>query len=138
MRIHTTANYTDVRNAAEKAGVAVVKCDLHGSRSRPRAFEIKLEGASRRRPNFGASDGYAATWDQWGVFLGFLFDLDPEMTCWAYKGSAEFHYATMGRFEDGWPSDAHGDHTFRYQGVSCVQSCTKCTASQTWAHKMAA
>jgi hypothetical protein len=31
-----------------------------------------------------------------------------------------------------WPTDAHGDHTFRYAGVPFSQKCTKCSATQSW------
>lgn len=31
-----------------------------------------------------------------------------------------------------WPDDAHGDHTFRYDGVPRESRCTKCSAVRRW------
>lgn len=172
MRIHSDHLTTaDIYQAARHARVDVVtEGNLErGSRSRDHAFEVKLEGESRRRPNGGASgkgyaSGYAATWDQWGVFLGILFDIDPGAKCWAYDGRDAFQARTNERFVapmidvgvstnynvvNGrahhdpsvtvhrlgaayWPDDAHGDHRFTFQGVPREQSCTKCSAKQTW------
>lgn len=147
MRIHTDAHLSTILEAARQARVYLVKCDEHGSRSRSRAFEIKLEGDSRRRPNggqSGAGSGYAATWDQWGVFLAFIFAADDTASCWAYAGAADFHYKTNGRFEDRsdevdyatepvyWPADAHGDHRFEFSGTPGSQTCKNCSAVQRW------
>ena len=154
MRIHsdviTTANLFE---AAHLARVDLVDYKQHGSRSRTRAFNVKLEGESRRRPNGGSSatygesggSGYAATWDQWGVFLGYLFEIDPRMVTPYYSNKRDFDHKTGSRFRvrgtwtDGdkrgtthWPRDAHGDHTFRFAGVPFEQSCTKCSAVQRW------
>jgi hypothetical protein len=180
MRIHCSNDVTTstIYAAARHARVDVTITE-HGSRSRDHAFDVKLEGESRRRPNGGASgagSGYAATWDQWGVFLGFIFDVDPDAKCWAYDGRSDFARKTRYRFvkrpatctcepfpayrdqsvtatlvhDDGcesqgaipytfkaggvtyWPTDAHGDHRFEFAGVPRQQSCTKCSAVQTW------
>lgn len=152
MRIHTDATLTTIVNAARIARVDLVVSTEHGSRSRARAFEVKLEGVSRRRPNGGSSgagSGFAATWDQWGVFLAHLFEVDPTAKCWAYDGAEDFANKTADRFgapetfmtPDGyrdvftsydWPDDAHGDHTFRYDGRPFEQACTKCSAVRRW------
>lgn len=135
MRIHTHSHGT-IQLAAMDAGVDLVKCEEHGSRKSTRAFEIKLEGASKRRSNGGSSgagSGYAATWDQWGVFLAAIFAVDPDASCWAYKNSADFDYQTGMRFENGWPKDSHGDHTWRFAGVPREQACTKCSAVRRFA-----
>lgn len=150
MRIHTDVlTYSDLHRAATIARVDLVDSDEKGSRSKVRAFNVKLEGESRRRPNGGSSgagSGYAATWDQWGVFLAVLFDRDPQMVTPYYANLWDFDARTDWRFspEDvaskriageeptWWPADAHGDHTFRFAGTPRSQSCTKCTASQTW------
>lgn len=137
MRIHTdTLTQLNVFEAARHARVEV-DMSSHGSRKRDHAFNVLLTGESRRRPNSGkggASDDYAATWDQWGVFLAFLFNLDPHMVTPYYADANEFHTRTSDRFDvlDFWPSDAHGDHTFRWNGVPRQQDCTKCSAVQKW------
>jgi len=109
----------------------------HGSRSRDRGFEVRLTGESKRRPNSGtrgAGDDYAATWDQWGVFIAYLFDRDPEMMTQDYADLDEFQFRTNYRFnvEGYWPSDAHGDHRFKSYGVPYRQECTKCSAVTRW------
>lgn len=148
MRIHSnTLTSQDVFAAAYEARATVEVLTEHGSRSRDHAFEVKLTGESRRRPNggnYGAErDLYAATWDQWGVFLGILFDRDQSVTIpTAYVDAKTFDARTSYRFNpdgndraDGsnfWPADAHGDHTFRYAGIPFTQACTKCSAVQRW------
>lgn len=145
MRIHSdTLTSQDVYNAARVARATVEVLTQHGSRSRDHAFEVKLTGESRRRPNggnYGAErDVFAATWDQWGVFLQILFDLDENLTIpRAYVDRDEYVYRTDARFvkigggwDNYWPADAHGDHTFRYAGIPYTQACTKCSAVQRW------
>lgn len=135
MRIHTSATFLDVCKAAQTARVDLINSDEHDSRSAEHAFEIKLEGESRRRPNGGSSgagSGYAATWDQWGVFLAHLFAIDPSTHCWAYKNQADFNFKTNFRFAalngSDWPVDSHGDHKFEYSGTPFEHKCKKCSA----------
>lgn len=166
MRIHTDRlTESDIYTAARHARADVVVLTEHGSRSRDHAFNVKLEGESRRRPNGGASgkgyaSGYAATWDQWGVFLAILFDIDPDAftpydksgayfdqrTNWRFRPtvvglgeSTNYHvvnvvadppYHTLG--SSYWPDDAHGDHRFEFAGVPREQACRKCSAVQRW------
>ncbi len=132
MRIHTSATREQVEAAMRKAKVRATAFSEHGSRSRDRAFEVVLSGASRRRQNGGERE-YAATWDQWGVFLASIFEVDPAMKCWAYDGVDAFDHRTNYRFEGAEaPADAHGDHTFRFSGTPYTQSCTKCSAISRW------
>lgn len=131
MRIHTdTLTYSDMTHAAMAARVNFTTIQQHGSRSRDHSFDVILTGESRRRQNGG--EDMAATWDQWGVFLAYLFDKDSEAKCWAYSDASQFAYRTVYRFEDGWPTDAHGDHRFQYDGMPYTQKCTKCTARNRW------
>lgn len=151
MRIHSDVlKFSDIHDAARIARVDVVKLSDHGSRRRSQAFDVKLEGESRRRPNGGSSgagSGYAATWDQWGVFLAVLFERDPEMLTPYYTDAENFADRTADRFgapevvmgsggyrEEfkayGWPEDAHGDHKFEYAGQPRVFECRKCSATQ--------
>lgn len=137
MRLHVSNEVTKakVRKAAERAGAWFAVLSEHGSRKADHAFEVKLLGTSNRRPNggsYGASNDYAATWDQWGVFLSALFEIDPNMSSYAYRDAHDFDEKTDYRFEVGWPTDAHGDHTFRFKGVIGEQGCTKCSAVQRW------
>jgi len=148
MRIHTDIlTEADIHDAAREARVSYAGGGFtrHGSRSRDHAFNVLLTGESKRRPNggnYGAADDYAATWDQWGVFLAVLFDRDPNMKTPYYVDAHDFHVRTNDRFNpDGndraeglgyWPADAHGDHRFEYAGVPREQSCKKCSAVVRW------
>lgn len=144
MRIYTNEiTWSTIFDAARKAGVTI---DRNRSFT-PRVgqeeggydfgFDITLRGDSRRSPNYGTGprgyDEKAATWDQWGVFLSWLLHIDNYAKIGGlkypyYNGSADFDYKTDGRFSNPgvMPDDAHGDHTFRFDGTS--QSCTKCSA----------
>lgn len=146
MRIHTDNLTTgDLMDAAKIARVEI-DWTSHGSRSRDHAFEVRLTGESRRRPNsgqYGATrDAYAATWDQWGVFLAELFQRDATATIpSAYRdgeafanhtgdrsGAPEVVMTADGYAEEfksyGWPEDAHGDHRWEHAGRGREQSCT--------------
>lgn len=135
MRIHTDSiRVSDLNDAARIARVDM-EVTTHGSRKRDHAFEVKLTGESRRRPQGGGLDAFAATWDQWGVFFAHLFMVDSNAHMGtAYDGVEEFDYKTSHRFdvEGYWPSDAHGDHRFQYAGIPYTQACTKCTATHRW------
>ena len=130
MRLHTSATEADVRAAAKVARATLARLSEHGSRSREHAFEVTLTGESSRWPNGGRTTdrGKAATWDQWGVFLAALYAIDPQMTCWAYSGAYEFHVRTAERFANGWPDDAHGDHSWVWG--SGRGQCRRCSAQQ--------
>lgn len=151
MKIHVdNLTAASIRLAARKAGVSIVNLTEHGSRKATRAFNVNLEGDSNRRPNRqGARDnmpggtGFAATWDQWGVFLSVLFDIDPLVSTPYDTSASAFHVRTADRFNpdnpdnranpDGfWPADAHGDHRFEYVGRPRQQSCKHCTATVNW------
>lgn len=156
MRIHTDRLTFSNIIAAARLARADIDIEQKGSKSRERAFVVHLTGESKRRPNRrGKSDpdAYAATWDQWGVFLGVLFHVDSKrtfdvslpMSAGMYSDQADFNYKTDSRFVKRlaatdldpslftfWPADAHGDHTFKWAGVPYEKSCTKCSAVQRW------
>lgn len=146
MRIHSDSLYlSDLMDAARIARVFFDRIEEKGSRSREHAFDVTLTGESRRRPNGGNrganTDDYAATWDQWGVFLSVLFDRDPAMVTPYYADADDFHHRTAHRFDPegedrgrtGFePNNQHGDHTFRFAGTPREQSCTKCSAIRRW------
>ena len=166
MRIHTdTLSASDFYSAAI---IARVSMDLteHGSRSRNRAFNVLLTGESRRRTNpghaWGEERGFAATWDQWGVFLAVLFAADDERAFEAsrteqgarrmvtpYYATAEAFAAATGDRSGapevkvdlgyystftsyGWPEDAHGDHSWMRPGRPGVRLCRDCSAEERW------
>lgn len=138
MRLHTdTITLTDVYKAvADLPGVYVFVSE-HGSRSKARAFEIKLEGTSNNRTNPGTRgaydpESYAATWDEWGVVIARLFMIDAD-AFWGvpknptYENAWNFHTITAGRFESGdMPEDTHKRHTWQWNFGAAT--CKKCSA----------
>lgn len=138
MKIHsdkiTAAHMYD---AAHKAGVDFERMDQKGSRSKARAFDFLLTGSSNRRPNSGhrgaTGDVYAATWDEWGMFLAYLFDVDPDAKATYYDNAEDFHWQTAARFHALIPSQQCRDHNWKFQGRAAtgsyaVYECPKCEA----------
>jgi len=79
-----------------------------GSRKRARAFDVILSGNNSRRQNGGtryADHGrdaeFAATYDEWGHFLAFLFAIDPRMVTPYYNGADDFHTKTANEYKAG-------------------------------------
>lgn len=147
MRIHTDGvENIDLDRAAFHAGVTFARKVRHGSRTHKHAWDVTLRGNSRRRPNHGgsgAAEGYAATWDQWGIFLAHLYNEDATMRCaGAYKDIDEFDFKTGERFWltfnretgefDGFElKDSHGDHKFESLVRAGGQQCN-CGAVRRW------
>lgn len=112
MRIHTdTITHLDIYDAARAAGSAVdFTAEEHASRTHARAYEVKLTGSSPRRPNTGrrgadwGTDEHAATWDEWGLFLAHLYDVDPDARAGGakipvYRNASDFYVKTGDRFD---------------------------------------
>ena len=85
----------------------------YSSRTHARAVEVTLFGDSSRGPNsgfYGMDNGdKAATWDQWGMFLSALFEVDPAARVGGAKNPIyidrdHFHWSTGGRYL-GTPDD---------------------------------
>ena len=55
-----------------------------GSRKRDHGFTVYLEGSSPRRSQHDR-DAYAATWDEWGIWIAALYDIDPEAIIGQYS-----------------------------------------------------
>ena len=121
MKIHSTAlDVLEIRKTAELAGVTFTRFDLKGSRKRAQGYDIILAGHSPRRQNGG--EDMAATWDQWGHFLGTLFDLDPEMVTPYYVNAEDFHWQTGGRYRDFDIADEHVSHKWEFSGEAVTGS----------------
>jgi hypothetical protein len=124
MKIHSDAlDTTEIRKAARRAGVSFTRFDLGNSRSRAQRFDIILTGSSSRRQNFGGED-MAATWDEWGIFLGILFALDPQARSDHYESLDHFTWATGGRFADGSLTrlTQHATHRWEHSGAVVTNS----------------
>ena len=113
----TAQNEYRARTAKARAyitGVGISALTEHGSRTHDRAFEVQLSGDSSRGPNsgrYGMDDwsDKAATWDQWGLFLSVLFEVDPAARVGGAKNPIyidrdHFHWSTGGRYL-GTPDD---------------------------------
>lgn len=98
MKIHSNVlTREDIIHAARN----IAHCDItdlseRGSRSHKNRWDIKLSGDSLYNQNFG--DSKAATWDQWGIFLAYLFRLDPTVKTDMYSDVNNFHWITGERF----------------------------------------
>ena len=115
MRIHsdtlTTADFTKALRAAGLLDVHIEHATIHGSRSRQRAFEVRLEAEprkGRRRRNtgtHGAEDAgqimfwAAATYDEHGYWMVNLFRKDPRAIVGPYDGVTDFHRQTGRKFD---------------------------------------
>jgi len=101
VKIHTSATFGQVCEAAQSAGV-LFYVTPKGSRKRERAFDVTLYvlGKDELHRRFGNSGGYgrsddvAATWDEWGKFFVALYEVDPEWTCDVYPTEADFYDRT--------------------------------------------
>lgn len=80
-----------------------------GSRKRARGFEIQLgthdksSGPTNSRyyknsGNSGADSVWAATYDEWGWFIAYLFASDPEAIFGPYLGLDSFNQQTKNKF----------------------------------------
>jgi hypothetical protein len=141
MRIHSDSIETlDIRKAATLAAVDFTRFDLKGSRSRAQAFDVILSGNSGRQQNGGGDE--AASWDQWGIFLGHLHRLDPNLKTPYYQGADHFVWVTAGRFTPEFsPGDCHRQHkwgmnlasaTGSYYVTECDRGKDPCGAVQRW------
>lgn len=131
MRIHS--DYVTVSDiyALLRDGLTGVSVEVsrHGSRKRAAALEVRLEGTSTRRNM--SNTGQAATWDEWGVFMARVFNLDANALL-GHEDRAAFDERTQGRFDDlTMPEDAHGNHAWESAGAR-VQACKRCSAVQVW------
>jgi hypothetical protein len=105
----------------------------HGSKTHERAYDIKLSGDSSR---YAQNQNYkAATFDQYGVFIEWLYRSDPLMSTRDYFDYHHFVWTFEDRYAkiiDG-TLKAHKQHKWEWNGHNAtgsysVQSC-KCGAT---------
>lgn len=138
MRIHTDKlTAADIHRATTAAGMRGVCADVReaGSRSRARRFDVSLTGTSTRRTNPGTSgyhyrDDYAATWDEWGMFIQDLFNIDPDAIIGQYQSKNHFEEVTYDRYIHLTAPYQHGGggHTWRRNPDTGVSECAFCEA----------
>src|SRR6478609_335430 len=144
MKIHTdlitAGNLIDATRAAGMRAVDI-EYTSHGSRQRARSFNVKLTGSSTRRPNPGTRPGghyelegqYAATWDEWGMFIQALYEIDPEAIIGQYPNKAVFEQVTRERFVSLTAPYQHGGGGHKWiVRTPGVQECKFCEASFSW------
>lgn len=142
MRLHVdTIRAQDIYQAAHALPGVSVDVTTHNSRTRTLAYDVHLTGTSGRRANSGRyggtsdTDDYAATWDEWGMFLAYLYERDSRMRAGGtakrpvYRDADDFHWQTQYRFETLTPEDQHKNHRWDFVTVGYF-SCTKCDAER--------
>lgn len=97
MIIHANIIDSSHLYAAGQASGTAVEFTQRGSRRAARSFHVKLSGSSNRLRMDGQEN--AATYDEWGSFIAFLFALEPRATIGDYADRADFVVKTAGRFE---------------------------------------
>lgn len=78
-------------------GVTWGSVHVAGSRSRARRFSVRLSGSSRYAMR--SLPDKSPTWDEWGIFLAAIFELDPHAVCGIYKGRNDFIDKTQSEHE---------------------------------------
>lgn len=120
MKIHSDVlTYRNFLDAASWSGVDLIEFERYGSRSRTASFKFSLTGSSPYNRGFGAP-GKAATWDEWGMFLAFLFRIDPNAHCTkhSYQCEEHFQWMTGNRFDELTPALQHKRHKWHWDGVN--------------------
>lgn len=106
--VHLTTAIVYANNVLPEYGsIYLDHVEVGGSKSRKGAIEFRLTGDGTKSKrltntgNAGAGDEYAATYDQWGYTLAFLFDVDPRATVstgYKYAGFDDYHRQTKGKY----------------------------------------
>lgn len=98
-----TLTYRDLIDAAP-AGVTVPVLEpMPRPRTRRFGYVVGLSGSSPYASQLRTENGThkAATWDEHGIWMSRLFDIDPEAIIATYKGRDDFLNQTQKAF-DGW------------------------------------
>lgn len=102
MKIHTdTLSVADFNNAARETGTILANIESAGSRSRRSAFNIYLSGSHSNVSRHTVNGEYikAATYDEWGHFLAYIYDRDHNAICGVYKDKGDFHHKTEWNYD---------------------------------------
>lgn len=117
MRIHhDTLTADDITAAAEHAGVTIVRSTAHRSATRRGAFDVVIAGSGRQGGQYGALKHKSASWDEYGMFLEYLFARDARVTVpRVYADHDAFTFTTGGRFAALTPDGAHHYHKWTHE-----------------------
>lgn len=126
MKLHTSLTPDQVREVATNLIPGItVHISVHGSRSHDRRLDftpldngtLTVKGR-RLGPNVGPNVGIKGiTYDEWGIILNALYDLDPDMNATYYTGRGDFHESTDWRFTDLKWEDQHGRHRWDFKSA---------------------
>lgn len=142
MRIHTNALPGHVLGLHRDIDGVSADVQVHGSRTHRYGLEVQLSGSGYRRNSghYGASDEIGATWDEWGIWLNLLFELDPGARVGRdfssnggrpiYANREDFHHCTDERYKTLKVADQHRRHTWRWETDGYGRSVCKCGAAQ--------
>ena len=141
MKVHsdilTEKHFHNATQAAGMSNVYVSQLAVKGSRSRKRRIDLKLAGNSNHNQNRGTAKVAtwetvkAATWDEWGMFINALFEIDPNAIIGQYDGMEMFQEVTDNRFDTLTAPYAHGNHKWINTGANSM-ACEHCDASFNW------
>lgn len=125
MKVHSDTLTADSIRAAIDVipGVSIIGLTTHGSRSRKAAFNIQLTGSGVRGGMHGNLDYPTATWDEWGIVIAALYELDPQAH-WGkvYESEEHFHWVTCSRFSYLTTEAQHKRHKWNAQGLVATGS----------------
>lgn len=141
MKLHTSLTADQVRETFHNLipGATIV-IEEHGSRSHDRRLDftpvdngtVTVKG--RRQSGAKIAAGRKGiTYDEWGIVLNALYDLDPDMNATYYRDRRDFHESTGWRFTTLKWEDQHGRHRWDYR-TDGEHAC-KCGAVRLYTHQ---
>ena len=117
MKIHSDIlTDGDVYLATNSHGMKGVYADVStvGSRQAKRGLLVKITGTSNRNQNPGTSRNRdvekAATFDEWGMVIDYLYNIDPNAVIGQYQSKGHFEACTFERYASLTQPYAHGNH----------------------------
>lgn len=81
----------------DQPGFGRTRIGMVGSRSRENGFIVRLAGSSRY--HMRSLPHKSATWDEWGIFIAALYELDDDALIGHYGGHENFIADTKAAFE---------------------------------------
>ena len=114
---------SDIRKATTAAGMTGVEADVRvrDSRSKAHKYSVRM----------------TASWDEMGMFINALYDVDPDATIGFYKSRDMFHAATVDRFRSLTAERQHKNHKWVSPANDTTQYCDECEAeSRLWSVTM--
>lgn len=99
MKIHADTLTLNQLHDAVPNGCYIAQEEEVGSRKRDHAFEVRLSGSSKYGLGYECAGHKAATWDEWGIFINSIFEVEPTAICGMYDGRNDFIDKTQAEYE---------------------------------------